>query len=94
LSLLLKDVAGEFVLFVLVFESMAEYQPENVFGAAKTSNNWKEKSTTVHEKKTSITLTRLGPIKGESSTILTLLWVIRNLSASEIMTSSCIYMTM
>jgi len=94
LSLLLKDVAGEFVLFVLAFESMEEYQPENVFGAAKTSNNWKEKSTTMHDKKTSITLTRLRSKQRGSSTILTLLWVIRNLSASETMTSSCSYITM
>jgi len=55
LSLLLKDVAGEFVPFVLVFESKEEYQPENVFGAAKASNKWKEKSTTMHDRKTSIT---------------------------------------
>jgi len=36
LPLLLKDVAGEFVLFVSVFESEEEYQLENVFGAAKS----------------------------------------------------------
>lgn len=36
LSLLLKDVAGEFVLSVSAFESKVEYQLENVFGAAKS----------------------------------------------------------
>lgn len=34
LPLLLKDVAEESVLSVLVFESKEEYQLENVFGAA------------------------------------------------------------
>ena len=34
-SLLLKDVAGEFVLSVSFFESEEEFQLEDVFGAAK-----------------------------------------------------------
>jgi len=58
------------------------------------TNGKKNQQQCMIEKPVSHIITAPSPSKGESSTILTLLWVIRNLSASETMTSSCIYMTM
>ena len=74
----LKDASEDFALFVSFFQSMEESQLENAFEAEKNicmSKQYPENMMCGVERQT-------------DSTIFTLLWVIRNLSASETITSS------